>query len=85
MDDRILAKILHWIVGPSNRDHLPNLTLTTTRSGKQYLSVKKAEREIGTSYLQSILSFTSLFQLLLGTMPATIRAGLTKTIFHLST
>ena len=58
MDDRILAKILHWIVGPSNRDHLPNLTLTTTRSGKQYLSVKKAEREIGTSYLQSILSFT---------------------------
>ena len=46
-DDGNLAKMLQWIVGPSNRDHLPNLTLTTTRSEKQYLSVKKTEREIG--------------------------------------
>ena len=49
-----LSKMLQWIVGPSNRDHLPNLTLTTTRSRKQYLSVKRErEREIGTRHLQS--------------------------------
>ena len=54
-DDGNLAKMLQGIVGPSNRDHLPNLTLTTTRSRKQYLSVKKQkEREERVIYLQSI-------------------------------
>ena len=42
----VSAKMLEWIVGPSYRDHLPNLTLTTTRSGKQYLSVKKQRERL---------------------------------------